>query len=71
MQYRSLRMDGVSEDLTKERAQNILEGYYKVKFVRDIMKNNKQFRLHTPTRDIWTEDDNGIVPQPGFYGVCE
>lgn len=70
MQYKSLRMDGVAEDLTKEQARSILEGSYKKAFVKDIIDNEKGFRLHTPTRIIWTEKD-GLVPVAGFYGVCE
>lgn len=70
MQYKSFRMDGKYEDLTKEQARYILEGCYKKAFVKDIIDNGKEFRLHTPMRDIWTEKD-GLVPVAGFYGVCE
>lgn len=70
MEYKSIRMDGVAEDLTKEEARHILEGCYKKAFVKDIIDNEKGFCLHTPTRDIWTKKD-GLVPIPGFYGVLE
>ena len=58
-----------SEEITKEKARQILEGYYTTESVADIFDNNKGFRLRTPYSDIWTQGDNGTMPMAGFYGT--
>lgn len=67
------RIHGEDEikEISKDRAKFLLEGAYYKYFVKDILKNGKSFRLQTPWREIWTESDDGKVPMPGFYGVCE
>lgn len=61
--------EDVVEELTKERARFLLEGCYKKEAVDDIFENGKAFRLETMTRIIWTKNDDGQVPMPGFYGI--
>lgn len=58
-----------SEEISKERARELLEGCYIADAVADVFDNDKAFRLRTPYRDIWTKTDDGLVPMPGFYGV--
>lgn len=58
-------------EITKERARFVLEGNWKEEMLEDIFENNKSFRLFTPFSKIWTMDEKGLVPMPGFYGVCE
>ena len=72
MKYMS-RVHGESkvEELSKDRVRFLLEGCYTKESVDDIMYNCKNFHLRTPTRDIWTETKDGLVPMPGFYGICE
>ena len=57
-------------EVTEEQARLTLEGYWKEDFLDDIFKNKKQFRLYTPFAYIWTVE-NGMMPMPGFFGVCE
>ena len=59
------------EELTKERAKFLLEGCYKKSAVNDIFNNERSFCLQTMTRTIWTQTDNGLVPIPGFFGICD
>ena len=58
-------------EVTKEKARDTLEGYWKEKFLDDIFGNNKSFRLETSFSEVWTESDDGLVPVAGFYGVVE
>lgn len=69
--YTKAHTEQSSNEITKEQAKHYLEGAYKAQAVADIMDNEKQFRLRTPFRDIWTKSENGMIPMPGFYGVCE
>lgn len=57
------------EELTKERVRFLLGNVYIPECVADIMDNDKQFRLRTPVRTIWTQTDDGLVPIPGFLGI--
>lgn len=57
------------EELSKERARFLLEGWYIKEAVDDIFENNRGFRLQIPTREIWTKTDDGLVPMPGYYGI--
>ena len=59
------------QEISKERAQELLENCYQKKAVRDWFKNEKVFRLQTPVREIWTKTDDGLIPMPGFYGVAD
>ena len=58
------------EELSKEKARNLLAECYKEEAVDEIIDNEKAFRLETMTRVIWTEKD-GLAPMAGLYGVCE
>lgn len=57
-------------EITKEEARRILDGWWTKDSLQDIFDNDKTFRLYTPCVQVWT-NDNGLVPTPGFYGVCE
>lgn len=63
--------DATEFEITKEQARHILEGNWKEEMLEDIFENEKSFRLFTMFSKIWTMDENGLVPVPGFYGVCE
>lgn len=56
--------------ITKEQAREYLERCYIKEHVDEVIDNGEQFCLWTPFRDIWTEDENGLTPMAGFYGVC-
>lgn len=55
--------------ITKDKAEWFLGGCYKKEAVRDIFENDREFRLRTPYRVIWTETEDGLVPVPGFEGI--
>lgn len=57
------------EELSRERARLLLERIYEKDAVDDIFDNDRGFCLQTMTREIWTQTDDGLVPQPGFYGI--
>lgn len=57
--------------ITKEQARHYLEGSYNKEAVDDVIDNGKSFQLWTPFRVIWTEDEKGLIPMAGFYGICE
>lgn len=58
------------EELSEERARELLERCYIKDAVDDLFDNHRAFRLNTMTRTIWTETEDGLVPIAGFYGVC-
>lgn len=68
--WRMYHTEDESEVISKEKAREILRGYYKPEFVDAMFRDNVHFRLRTPYSDIWTYDD-GKVPIPGFYGTIE
>ena len=54
--------------ITKEEARWFLESCYVKEFVDDIINNDKIFKLHTPTRMVWTKSADGYVPdQEGVF----
>lgn len=57
------------QEVTKEKARETLEGYYKKEALDDIFDNDREFRLETSYSIIWTKNDEGQVPMAGFYGV--
>lgn len=60
-----------AREISKEEARLRLDDNWSKEALDDIFNNNKAFRLYTGWRDIWTVSDDGLVPQPGFYGVCD
>ena len=71
MNYYKMLKDGKyeEEEITKEEAKRLLEGWWKQEALDDIFHNEKGFRLFTPYADIWTKTDDGLVPMAGFYGT--
>ena len=71
MKYWKMFKDGRCKvvEITKEEAKKTLTGYWDKKFLNDIFKNDKAFQLDTPYSIIWTENEFGLVPMAGFYGV--
>lgn len=57
-------------EVTAVQAEDWLSRVYKPAFVEYLFTHNIHFRLLTPFRDIWTED-NRMVPMAGFYGTIE
>lgn len=55
--------------IDKEEARKYLSTTYDPEFIDTIIDEGKSFQLYTPYRVIYTED-NGLVPMPGFYGIC-
>ena len=71
MKYYKLNNNEVEPmQITKEEARYFLGGYYKKSFVDEVIEGEQVFRLKTPYAEIWTKTDDGLVPMPGFYGVC-
>ena len=58
-------------EVTKEEARETLDGYWKSEMLDDIFDNEKSFRLFSAFSIVWTQAENGLIPMPGFYGVCE
>ena len=58
-------------EISKEEAINTLKSWWDEDALNDIFTNEKAFRLFTPVSEIWTMTDEGLVPIPGLYGVCE
>lgn len=72
MKYMKQFKDGSGAfEVTKEKARWSLEGNWKKDFLDDVFANGKSFRLFTSFAEIWTVSDDGLVPEAGFYGVCE
>lgn len=55
-------------EITKERAKEMLSGWWKEDFLNDVFDNDKAFRLYTSFIEIWTCKD-GLIPQAGYYGI--
>ena len=68
--YSQVKGEKEVEELTKERTRELLARCYKEEAVNDWIDNEKAFRIQTMFRTIWT-DNNGLVPMPGFFGICE
>lgn len=58
-------------EITKSEARFFLDGYWKAEALNDIFDNEKMFRLYTPFSIIETQSEDGLVPQSGFFGVCD
>ena len=58
-------------EITKDEARKTLEGYWKAEALNDIFDNGKMFRLYTPFSVVETQSDDSLVPEAGFYGVCD
>ena len=58
-------------EITKERAYELLSGYWNKDMLEDIFTNERSFRLYTPFSVIWTKDENGRTPMAGFYGFID
>lgn len=59
----------IKKEITSNEAYITLSHYYRTSFVKKLQ--GKLFRLRTKFGWIETEAENGIVPAPNFYGVCE
>lgn len=67
--FKMYKEDGATaEQITKEEAMRILEGWWKKEALDEIFENGTEFRLFTPYADVWTNKD-GKVPIAGFYGT--
>lgn len=58
-------------EVTKEEAKRTLEGWWDQKALDDIFDKGAAFHLWTAFAEVWTKDDNGLVPMAGFIGICE
>lgn len=58
-------------EISKEAARIFLRSAYEREFVDEIIRFEKSFRLVTNYSEFWTKTDDGMIPAPGFYGVCE
>lgn len=68
--FKQYKEDGaVAIEIGKEEAKHNLEGWWKQDALDDIFGNEKEFRLYTPYVDVWTQNEQGLVPMPGFYGT--
>ena len=71
MKYFASTVDGVTEEVSADKARFILEGRYRKDCVDDLFDNEKSFRLQGLLRTVWTETEDHLSPIPGFFGVCE
>lgn len=58
-------------EITKSEARKTLDGYWKAEALNDIFDNEKMFRLYTPFSVVETRSEDGLVPQAGFFGICD
>ena len=71
MKYFTLRHNEKEPmQITRNEVVYLLEHYYTEKAVEHLLDTELAFRIWTPYRVIWTKDENGMIPEPGFYGVC-
>lgn len=56
--------------ITRDEVVYFLEPHYTTKAVEHLLDTGLAFRIWTPYRDVWTKDENDMIPAPGFYGVC-
>lgn len=61
--------EAVVMEITKEEAKHTLEGWWHEDALKDIFENDRAFRLYTAYADVWTKNDEGLVPMAGFYGI--
>lgn len=66
-QYRE--PDAKKFEVTKEEAKTTLEGHWAEDALKDIFENDRMFRLYTPWAEVWTQDNKGMLPMAGFYGI--
>ena len=71
MRYFKMYKDGnaVKEEISKEEARHILDGWWKAEALDEIFGQEKGFRLYTPYTEVWTMTAEGMVPMAGFYGT--
>lgn len=68
--FKMYKEDGATaEQITKEEAKRLLEGWWKDEALDEIFDNETEFRLFTPFAEIWTMTEDGKVPVAGFYGT--
>ena len=56
-------------EITKKVARETLDGFWTKDSLDDIFNNDIGFRLNTPFAEVWTMNDDGLVPMAGFYGT--
>lgn len=57
-------------EITKEEAFETLAPHWDNDALADALEKGKGFRLFTPFADVWTKTESGLIPAPGFYGIC-
>ena len=72
MKYRTVKTYEESEPYTISAwdVRGFLSTTYTKEFIDYILNHGVHFRLQTPYREVWTED-NRMVPMAGFYGTIE
>ena len=69
--YTKMHTESEEMQITKDEARIFLEETLDdFDTINDVINNEKPFRIHTSVRNIWTMTDDGLVPMPGFYGIC-
>ena len=58
-------------EITREEAYSILSANWddSMDLLNNIFTHETAFRLRTPCSIIWTQDEDGKIPMPGFYGI--
>ena len=71
MTYYKFYKDGSVKafEISKEEAKQTLEGYWDKEQLDKIFDEGIGFRLYTPYAEVWTKNDEGLVPMAGFYGI--
>ena len=57
------------QEITKEEARRLLDGWWNEESLDEMFSKGKAFRLFTPYCEVWTQNERGMVPMAGFYGI--
>ena len=68
--YKRYRVQNAeTKEITKDEARQTLEGHWSKESLDEIFDKGRGFRLNTPFAEVWTKNDEGLVPMAGFYGI--
>lgn len=55
--YFKYKAENEVEQISKERAKEMLTGWWKDEYLNDLFENNKPFRSWTAFVEVWTDDE--------------
>ncbi len=59
------KSNGKTEEIPKEKAMEILEGWWNQPLIQDIFTHNKLFKLYTPFSVIYSENKGKSLTEYG------